>query len=146
MVFVDASALIAIIAGEPDAAELADLLESDRLRLCSAVSVWETVAGLCRSYTYSVPAARTHVRRFLEAGNMQFVGIGEREFEIAAEAYAQYGKGRHPAALNMGDCFATRVPGSTEQSFCSRARISRKRTSPLPGRPADSAMTRSIPL
>ena len=106
MVFVDASALIAIIAGEPDAAELADLLEADRLRLCSAVSIWETVAGLCRSYTYSVPAARTHVRRFLEAGNMQFVGIGEREFEIAAEAYAQYGKGRHPAALNMGDCFA----------------------------------------
>jgi ribonuclease VapC len=72
----------------------------------SAVSTWETVAGLCRSYTYSVPAARTHVRRFLEAGNLQFVGIGEREFEIAAEAYAQYGKGRHPAALNMGDCFA----------------------------------------
>jgi uncharacterized protein with PIN domain len=48
MVFVDASALIAIIAGEPDAAELADLLEADRLRLCSAVSTWETVAGLCR--------------------------------------------------------------------------------------------------
>jgi ribonuclease VapC len=68
--------------------------------------VWETVAGLCRSYMYSVPAARTHVRRFLNAGNLQFVNIGEREFEIAADAYAQYGKGRHPAALNMGDCFA----------------------------------------
>jgi ribonuclease VapC len=105
-VFVDASALIAIIADEPDAAELANLLEADPLRMCSAVSVWETVAGLCRSYMYSVPAARTHVRRFVAAGNMQFVGIGEREFEIAADAYAQYGKGRHPAALNMGDCFA----------------------------------------
>lgn len=106
MIFVDASALIAIIAGEADAAELADLLEADRPRLCSAVSVWETVAGLCRSYMYSVPAARTHVRRFIEAGNLQFVGIGEREFEIATEAYAQYGKGRHPAGLNLGDCFA----------------------------------------
>ena len=106
MVFVDASALIAMIAVESDAAALADLVEADRLRLCSAVSVWETVAGLCRSYTFSVPSARTHVRRFLEVGNMQFVGIGEREFEIAAEAHAQYGKGRHPAALNMGDCFA----------------------------------------
>lgn len=106
MVFVDASALIAIIAGEPDAADVADLLEADRLRLCSAVSIWETVAGLCRSYTYSVPSARNHVRRFLEVGNIQFVGIGEREFEIAGDAYAHYGKGRHPAALNMGDCFA----------------------------------------
>jgi ribonuclease VapC len=106
MMFADASALIAIIADEPDAAELADLLEADRLRLCSALSVWETIAGLCRSYTYSVASARTHVRRFLEAGNLQFVDIGEREFDIAADAYAQYGKGRHPAALNMGDCFA----------------------------------------
>jgi ribonuclease VapC len=37
---------------------------------------------------------------------MAFVDIGEREFEIAAEAYTQFGKGRHPAGLNMGDCFA----------------------------------------
>ncbi len=101
MVFVDASALIAIIVGESDCAELAD-----RQRLCSAVSVWETVAGLCHRYTFSVPAARGHVRLFLEAGSFRFVSIGERELELAADAYAQYGKGRHPAALNMGDCFA----------------------------------------
>jgi ribonuclease VapC len=37
---------------------------------------------------------------------MQFVGIGERGFDIAAGAYAKYGKGRHPAGLNTGDCFA----------------------------------------
>jgi ribonuclease VapC len=106
MVFADASALIAVITGEPDAADLADRLEAERLRLCSALSVWETVAGLCHSHMFSVPAARAHVRRFLEAGAFQFVSIGEREFEIATDAYAQYGKGRHPAALNMGDCFA----------------------------------------
>ena len=106
MIFADASALIAIIAAEPDAAALTDLLQADRPRLCSALSVWETVAGLCRSYTFSVPAARAYVGRFLEVGQLQFVVIGEREFEIAADAYAQYGKGRHPAALNMGDCFA----------------------------------------
>jgi ribonuclease VapC len=106
MLFADASALIAIIADEPGAAELADKIEAERMRLCSAISVWETVAGLCRSYIFAVPAARTHVRRFLNAGDFQFVGIGEREFDIAAEAYANYGKGRHPAALNMGDCYA----------------------------------------
>ena len=106
MIFADASALIAIIAGEPEADVLADLLEAERLRLCSAIAVWETVAGLCRSYTFSVPAARAHVRRFLQAGGFQFVGIGEREFDLAVEAYAEYGKGRHPAALNMGDCYA----------------------------------------
>lgn len=106
MIFADASALIAIAAGEPEAALLADLLDAASERLCSALSVWETVAGLCHSYTFSIPAARTHVRRFLQVGGFRFVNIGEREFEIATEAYAQYGKGRHPAALNMGDCFA----------------------------------------
>jgi ribonuclease VapC len=106
MIFADASALIAIIAGEPDADALADRLEAEPVRLCSALSVWETIAGLCHSYTFSVPAARTHVGRFLAAGGVRFVGIGEREFELAVDAYAQYGKGRHPAALNLGDCFA----------------------------------------
>lgn len=106
MIFADASALISIITGEPDAAGLADRLDADRARLCSALSVWETVAGLCHSYMFSVPSARTHVHRFLQEGGFRFVAIGEREFEIAADAYAQFGKGRHPAELNMGDCYA----------------------------------------
>ena len=105
-VFADASALIAIIAGESEALALVDCLEAEPRRLCSAMSVWETVAGLCRSYTFSVPSARARVRLFLDTLEFAFVDIGEREFEIAAEAYAQFGRGRHQAALNMGDCFA----------------------------------------
>jgi ribonuclease VapC len=105
-IFADASALIAIIAGEPEADALSDLLEADRPRLCSALSIWETVAGLCRSYMFSVPSARTHVKRFLDLAGFQFVAIGEIEFELAMDAYAEFGKGRHPAGLNMGDCYA----------------------------------------
>jgi len=106
VIFADASALITIVAGEPEADALSDRIEAASRRLCSAMSVWETVAGLCRSYTFSVPTARAHVRRFLDIGGFQFVGIAEQEFELAAEAYAQFGKGRHQAALNMSDCFA----------------------------------------
>jgi ribonuclease VapC len=105
-VFADASALIAIIARELEGPALADCLEAETHRLCSAMSVWEAVAGLCRSYTFSVPSARARVRLFLDALGFAFVDIGEREFEVAAEAYAQFGRGRHQAALNMGDCFA----------------------------------------
>jgi uncharacterized protein with PIN domain len=64
---------------------LSDLLEADQVRLCSA---------------------RTHVSRFLDAADFKFVTIGEREFEVPTDAYAQFGKGRHPARLNMGDCYA----------------------------------------
>ncbi len=105
-IFADASALIAIVAGEPEADMLSDLLETETVRLCSAVSIWETVAGLCRSYMFSVPSARTHVQRFLDEAGFRFVAIGEKESGIALDAYAEFGKGRHPASLNMGDCYA----------------------------------------
>jgi len=36
----------------------------------------------------------------------EWVSIGEREYTLALDAYAHYGKGRHPAKLNLGDCFA----------------------------------------
>jgi len=95
-----------MMAGESDADQLADRLAVAQQRLCSAVSVWETIAGLCRAYMFSVPSARTVVQSFIELNDLKFVGVGEREFELAAQAYAEFGKGRHPAALNMGDCFA----------------------------------------
>ncbi|MEO9189853.1 MAG: type II toxin-antitoxin system VapC family toxin [Acetobacteraceae bacterium] len=106
MVFADASALVAMIAREPDALALADRLQTDRRRICSPLSAWETVAALCRSYALAGPAARSRVRLFLADLSFEFVGIGEPEFEVAADAYARFGKGRHPAALNMGDCFS----------------------------------------
>ena len=76
------------------------------MRLCSAMSIWETVAGLCRTYVFSVSSARTAVRSFIELNDLSFVSIGERELDFATQAYAEFGKGRHPAALNTGDCFA----------------------------------------
>ena len=106
MIFVDASAMISMMTGESDADSLADRLGAERQRLCSAISVWETIAGVCRTHTFSVPSARAVVQSFIESNDLRFVGIGEREFELAAQAYAEFGKGRHRAALNMGDCFA----------------------------------------
>jgi ribonuclease VapC len=106
MIFVDASAMISLMTGEGDADDLADRLGAEQSRLCSAISVWETIAGLCRSYMFSVPSARATVQSFIELNDLKFVGIGEREFDLAAQAYAEFGKGRHPAGLNMGDCFA----------------------------------------
>jgi ribonuclease VapC len=111
MIFVDAPAMISMIAGEDDADELADRLEKDRQRLCSAISVWETIAGLCRSYIFSVPSEQAVVRSFIALNGLKFVSIGEREFEAAVDAYAQFGKGRHPAGLNMGDRFAYACEG-----------------------------------
>jgi ribonuclease VapC len=104
--FLDASAMIALMTGEGDADALADRLEGKGLRLCSAISLWKTVVGMCRTSMFSVPAARTAMQSFVDLHDLRLVSVGEREFDLAAQACPDFGKGRHPATLNMGDCCA----------------------------------------
>ena len=137
-IFADASALVAIVAREAEALALVDCLDADERRLCSALSVWETVAGLARSYMFSVPSARVRVRLFLDTMDFSFVGIGEREFDMASEAYAQFGKGRHPAALNMGDCFAYACARANSARLTSAAWAQNSRSSWGPQRAHNS--------
>ena len=63
--------MIAMMVGEGDADELADLLGADGQRLYSAVSVWETIAGLCRTHVFSIPSARTVAQSFIELNDLQ---------------------------------------------------------------------------
>ncbi len=105
-IFVNASALTSIIANEADATALESALDADPVRLCSALSLWETMAGLRKSYGLPPSRAREQVSLYRQVGDLTIVDIGEREFDLAAEAYEKFGKGRHSAALNMGDCFA----------------------------------------
>ncbi len=104
--FVDASAMICMIAREAEARRLVEVLRTDPERLCSAMSNWETMAGLCRSYELLLSDAQVLVQRFVDEIGLRLVPIGQPECDAAAEAYRRYGKGRHSAALNMGDCFA----------------------------------------
>jgi ribonuclease VapC len=104
--FVDASAIIAMLADEADGDLFADALAGADRRLTSAVAVWEAVAGLVRTYTLSIPEARKKVEQLLATADVMLVPISGRELDIALDAYSNFGKGRHPARLNMGDCFA----------------------------------------
>ncbi len=106
MICIDASALIAMIAGDDDADSLADLLASDRTRYCSPIALWETAVGLCRRFGLTTAGARQKIADFLKTHGIEVTTIRESEYEIALQAYADFGRGRHPAALNMGDCFA----------------------------------------
>ncbi len=104
--FADASALVAIAGRETDWADHADRISRYRTRLYSAISAWETVAALCRGFGISPQDARQRLHRLVSTLDMTLVSVAEREFQLAADAYARFGKGRHPAALNMGDCYA----------------------------------------
>lgn len=104
--FVDASALIAIIADEPEGKIFTLAIREDRNPLSSAMSHWETVSSLRRSYGWTIERARREIEAIALAASFTLVSIGRSELELALDAYQTYGKGRHPAKLNMGDCFA----------------------------------------
>ncbi|HEY3696112.1 type II toxin-antitoxin system VapC family toxin [Phenylobacterium sp.] len=104
--FIDASALCAILLEEPDAERHAGKMANAPSLLTSHVALFETVLALARVYGGDMRAARQDVADFLQLSKINVVGIGEAERELALDAFERYGKGRHPARLNMGDCFA----------------------------------------
>lgn len=106
-VFVDASALVAILAAEADAGDLFGAFEGASHRTWSALSCWETVVALKRSHGISLAQARADLARLRHEFDVETIPVGEREQEIALDAHARYGRGsRHAAKLNFGDCFA----------------------------------------
>ena len=104
--FVDASAMCAILLREPDADDLEAKLSAASLRFTSALAVFETVRALMRHKGLQPDVARAVAARFLAAANIDNLPIGEAEREAALDAMDRFGKGRHPARLNLGDCFA----------------------------------------
>ena len=108
--FVDASAIVAILTREADADELADALDGARSPITSAIAVFEATLGVCRKRHASVAEAQEDVSEFLEIAGVRTVSVTSKEAEAALDAFSRYGKGRgHPAQLNLGDCFAYAV-------------------------------------
>ena len=108
--FVDASAIVAILTREAEADALADVLESARSPITSPIAIFEAALGICRKRHASVEEAEEDVCHFLDMAGVPAVPITAREAETALAAFSRYGKGRgHPAQLNLGDCFAYAV-------------------------------------
>ncbi|HEV2543703.1 MAG TPA: type II toxin-antitoxin system VapC family toxin [Methylobacterium sp.] len=105
--FVDASAMVAILIGEPQRSLLLQCLDRVSAPITSAVAVFETVAAVTRRRVQSAEASEAQVHEFLRVAGITIVPIGEAEGQVALAAFARFGKGQgHPAQLNMGDCFA----------------------------------------
>jgi ribonuclease VapC len=98
---VDSSALLAILFGEPQAAFFAGRIARDPKRLLSAVSALETAIVLqARKGSSGV----RELDLLLHATRMTVVSLDADQVLIARAAFERFGKGRHPAGLNLGDC------------------------------------------
>ncbi len=104
--FVDASAIIAILTDEPERALLQDRLAQAEDRCTSAIALWEAAIRLTSKSDLSEVEALGAVRQFLDLRGIDVTPIGDKEADLAVEAQGRFGKRNHPAALNMGDCFA----------------------------------------
>jgi ribonuclease VapC len=106
--FIAASALVSIIANESDGPELRKTLRTTKHRHISGLVVYETVLALIRKKGKSRVETLAEVNEFISRNAINFISpaIDQDLSELALEAFERYGKGKHVAGLNMGDCFA----------------------------------------
>ncbi len=100
---VDTSAILAILFSEADANRFAAAIEADPTRFISAASVLE--AAIVAVSRKGPPGERELDFLLLKAG-IETVPFNEEQLKLARHAFRTYGKGRHAAGLNFGDCFS----------------------------------------
>jgi ribonuclease VapC len=99
---VDTSAAVAVILGEPGSEELAAHLEDALTRLMPA-AIRAELGIVIESRLW--PAGQDVVDRFLRDARIDIVPVDADLAARAMSGWRRYGKGRHPAGLNFGDCF-----------------------------------------
>lgn len=101
MIVVDASAVIAILQAEPEADRFLAILIEESEPVMAAPTLFETKMVAARN-----PDGADDVDRLLRSTGIQVTSWGEDHVSHAFDAFARYGRGRHRAALNFGDCMA----------------------------------------
>lgn len=100
---IDTSALVAILNDEPERRQIIDRIAAAGTRLISAATVLE--AGIVIEAHRGEHAGR-ELDLFLHRAHFEIVPVDAGQAEIARAAFRRYGKGLHPAGLNLGDCFS----------------------------------------
>ena len=104
--FVDASALVAIIAGESDGMALGERLKTAERRYTSPIAIYEATLALLRIRDTAIGEIAALLDDFMEQSRIEPISITPQIGHAATEAFSRFGRGNHPARLNMGDCFA----------------------------------------
>ena len=104
--FVDASAIIAIIAGEEESDRLSARASLTETCWVSPMVIYEATAGLARKRACPIEESEALVADFVAAIGARVIEITGSIGSDAIKAFRRFGRGRHKADLNMGDCFA----------------------------------------
>lgn len=100
---IDTSALLAILQDEPERRRFNEALESADARLLSVATLVEI--SIIIESRYGAEGLRD-LDQFLERADIELVPVDLEQARAARAAFSRFGKGRHAAALNFGDCFS----------------------------------------
>lgn len=100
---IDTSAIVAILLNESGARRFAEAIEAGSPRVMSAASLLE--ASIVIEARRGEAAGR-ELDLFIYRAGIEIVAVDQEQVEVARTAWRRFGKGRHPAPLNYGDCFA----------------------------------------
>jgi ribonuclease VapC len=98
-----------MLLNEPGAAAVARAIEEGSPRLISGANLLEATIVI---ESRRGAAGGRELDLFLYRAKIEAVTVDENQIEIARAAWRRFGKGRHPAALNFGDCFAYALASS----------------------------------
>ncbi len=116
----DASAVIAILRDEADAASFANAIESAAVRRMSAVNFVEAAVVIDGSRD---PIASRRFDELISSAQVAIEAVDEVQARLARDAYRDFGKGSgHPARLNFGDCFAYALAKATNEPLLFKGR------------------------
>ena len=104
--FVDSSAIVAILLGEPEAEALAGALEKASRRVTSPLVRLEATIVLASRLDIEPLRAQQFFDDFLEEAAVTVVPLSDAIARRAVDCFERFGKGRHPARLNLADCFS----------------------------------------
>jgi ribonuclease VapC len=104
--FIDASAIVAMMTNESDAEALSARLMAADSRMTSPMALWEASVAYSRILGLDPQTALREVEAYIRPLEIEVIAIAPTMVAAAVEAYQRFGKGRHPAGLNFGDCFA----------------------------------------
>ncbi|HEV2553962.1 MAG TPA: type II toxin-antitoxin system VapC family toxin [Bosea sp. (in: a-proteobacteria)] len=102
-VVVDSSAIIAILRDEPERAVIQSVLDRSANSVCSLVTFVESFMVVTGRNLGTLPS--DHLELISSLG-ISLAPLDPSQANFAAQAFLQYGKGRHSAKLNLGDCFS----------------------------------------
>lgn len=100
---IDTSALVAMLSDEPEAEQFEADVEADPIRLMSSASYLE--ASIVIESRFGESGGR-ELDLWLHRAAVDLIAVDAAQADVARVAYRTYGKGRHRAALNYGDCFS----------------------------------------